>query len=97
MEVAIVDAIRLHIDISRTEALSMILDDVLKIKDGNFGVYQVKVPNAPIVYSVSLIPISDGKKRAEITLNTKVIVFSVDTLSSLIADETLRKALDGQS
>lgn len=97
IETSVLDAIRLHSKVSRTDALSRVLDVLLKIKHLNFGDYQIKVPATPVVYSVSITPLSGGRKRAEVTLNTKVVVFSIDTLSSLIADEALLKALDSQS
>lgn len=97
VEASVIDAIRLHTSVSRTDAFSSVLDALFKIQPLNPGTYQVKVPAAPIVYTILVISLSEGKRRAEISLNNKVIVFSVDTLSSQIADEILRKALDGQS
>ena len=97
VEASVIDAIRLQTSVSRIDAFSSVLDALFKIQPLNPGTYQVKVPATPVVYTISVIPLSEGKKRVEITLNSKVIVFSVDTLSSQIADEILRKALDSQS
>jgi len=97
VEASVIDAIRLQTSVSRIDAFSSVLDALFKIQPLNPGTYQVKVPATPVVYTISVIPLSEGTKRVEITLNSKVIVFSVDTLSSQIADEILRKALDSQS
>jgi hypothetical protein len=57
------------------------------------GEYQLKITKTPVVMWISFRK-HDGKICAEIQLSAKNIVVSVDKLSSLVADEALKREMD---
>lgn len=92
IQTSVVDSVAFHLHLSKIEAMARILEDFNKIKEKR-GEYQLKVTKTPIVIHVKFQK-QESKICAEIQLSTKNIIMSVDKLSSLVADEALKREMN---
>jgi hypothetical protein len=92
IQASAIDSIALHLGLSKIDAMAKILQEINGIEEKR-GEHQLKIIKTPIVLWISFRK-HDGKICAEIQLSTKNIIVSVDKLSSLIADEALKREMD---
>jgi len=92
IQASVIDSIALHLGLSKIDAMARIMQDINGIEEKR-GEYQLKITKTPVVIWISFRK-HDGKICAEIQLSTKNIVVSVDKLSSLVADEALKREMN---
>ena len=92
MQASVIDSIALHLGLSKIDAMAKILQEINGIEEKR-GDYQLKIIKTPVVLWISFRK-HDGKICAEIQLSSKNIVVSVDKLSSLVADEALKREMN---
>lgn len=92
IQASVIDSIALHLGLSKIDAMAKILQEINGVKEKR-GEYQIKIINTPVVMWINFRKY-EGKICAEIQLSTKNIIVSVDKLSSLIADEALKREMD---
>lgn len=92
IQASVIDSVALHLGLSKIDAMAKIMQEVNGVKEKR-GEYQIKIINTPVVMWISFRKY-EGKICAEIQLSAKNIIVSVDKLSSLIADEALKREMD---
>lgn len=92
IQASTIDSIALHLGLSKIDAMAKIMQEVNSVEEKR-GEHQIKIINTPVVMWISFRKY-ESKICAEIQLSTKNIIVSVDKLSSLVADEALKREMD---